>query len=471
MPVTIGRDPQSDLALADARVSWHHARLTPLPDGRAIIEDLASTNGIFVNGQRVRDRAFLSGGDTVMVGDTRLSAVAAEALGAAPLPPPQTPFAPGPAQPRVASPSVIQRIRLEQSVKRANVVAIGALAVSVVLIAVVAGAFVLAPHPTPPPAISQAPLPSAPLSVADVAAAAEPSTVLVVALQGGTRYASGSGWIFDAAAGYIVTNAHVVNDGESFQIGVGSMLSADVVGDAPCEDLAVLRLSAAAGLRAIPLGSQSQVRLGDTAIALGFPRNASPTDDLQVTVGDVSAVKISYDASLVTDVPSYPNVVQTTAAINPGNSGGPLIGLDGRLIGVNSAKPPVAVEQTNYAIGVDRVKEIVPTLASGQSELWTGLGFDHYVTQGQLQDPQVVADFGKQGWPLVSGIRVNHVVAGTQNPGFNMPALIVKANGRDLEGTLSDYCAAITTGSSTSVRLTVYPANSTAPVDIDVPFR
>ena len=380
-------------------------------------------------------------------------------------------MAAGTAQPRVASPSVIQRIRLEESVKRANVVAIGALAVSVVLIAVVAGVFVLGPRPTTPPAITQAPLPSAPLSVADVAAAAEPSTVLVVALQNGTRYASGSGWVFDAAAGYIVTNAHVVNDGESFQVGVGSMLSADVVGDAPCEDLAVLRLSAAGGLRAIPLSSQSQVRLGDTAIALGFPRNASPTDDLQVTVGDVSAVKISYDASQVTDVPSYPNVVQTTAAINPGNSGGPLIGLDGRLIGVNSAKPPVAVEQTNYAIGVDRVKEIVPTLATGQSELWTGLGFDVYVTQQQLQDPQVVADFGKQGWPLLTGIRVNHIVAGTQNPGFDMPALIVKANGRDLEGTLSDYCSAIATGSSTSVRLTVYPANSTVPVDIDVPFR
>jgi S1-C subfamily serine protease len=407
----------------------------------------------------------------VTVGDTRLSAVAAEAPGAGALPMPQPPIAAWTPQPHVATPSVIQRIRLEQSVKRANVVAIGALAVSVVLIAVVAGAFVLAPRATPQPALTLAPLPSAALSVADVAAAAEPSTVLVVALQGGTRYASGSGWVFDAAAGYIVTNAHVINDGENFQVGVGSMLSADVVADAPCEDLAVLRLSDATGLRAIPLGSQSAVRLGDTAIALGFPRNASPTDDLQVTVGDVSAVKISYDASQVSDVPSYPNVVQTTAAINPGNSGGPLIGLDGRLIGVNSAKPPVAVEQTNYAIGVDRVKEIVPTLATGQSELWTGLGFDVYVMKGQLQNPQVVADFGQQGWPLVTGIQVNHMVVGTKNPGFNMPALIVKANGKELNGTLSDYCSALATGSSTSVHLTVYPANSAVPVDVDVAYR
>ena len=466
-------------------MSWHHARLTPLPDGRAILEDLDSTNGTFVNGQRVRDRIFLVGGEVVAMGDTRLTAVAVGpppvAVGPPPVaagPPavaagPAAPVAAGPPaiEQRVSSPSVIQRIRLERSVRRANMAAVAALALSIIVIAVVVGAFVFAPRPTAPPAVTQGPPASAPLSVADVAAAAEPSTVIVVALRGGTRAGNGSGWLYDASSGYVVTNAHVVNVGETFQIGVDNMRSVDIVGVAPCEDLAVLRASDTSGLRTLPLGSQSQIRLGDTAIALGYPINASPTDDLQVTVGNVSAVKISYDPGSAADVPAYPNVVQTTAAINPGNSGGPLIDLAGQLIGVNSAKPPLNVEQTNYAIGVDRVKEIVPTLANGQSMTWTGLGFDDYITGARLTDPSTVSALNKLGLPVMTGIFVNHVAAGTPNPGFSLPALVVKADGTDLTGTLSDYCSAIAGKSASSVQLTVYEANAIQPLEVDVVYR
>jgi len=188
-------------------------------------------------------------------------------------------------------------------------------------------------------------------------------------------------------------------------------------------------------------------------------------------VGNVSAVNISYDASQALDVPSYPNVIQTTAAINHGNSGGPLINLAGELIGVSSAGAPVQVEQTYYAIGVDRVKQIVPTLANGQSMMWTGLGFDDYITQARLNDPSVVSALHTLGLPSVRGIFVNHVALGTTNPAFTMPALITKANGKELEGSLSDYCSAIAGGPSTSVHLTVYQANSAEPAEVDVTYR
>jgi S1-C subfamily serine protease len=289
--------------------------------------------------------------------------------------------------------------------------------------------------------------------------------------QAGKRVGNGTGWIYDATNGYVVTNGHVVNAAQTLEVGADTMRSATIVGDAPCEDLAVIRVNDASGLRALTLGSQNDVRLGDTSIALGYPINASPTDDLQVTVGNVSAVKVSYDPHGFADVPAYPNVLQTTAAINPGNSGGPLIDLDGRLIGVNSAAAPVNVQQTYYAIGVDRVKEIVPTLASGQSMMWTGLGFDDYVTAASLRDPVLVGSLATIGLPAMTGIFVNHLADGTADPGFTMPALVVKANGKELEGTLSDYCSAIAGGSSTSVRLTVYQANSAQPIDVDVAYR
>ncbi len=387
-----------------------------------------------------------------------------------PLPPQQ--FAPGqpPPRPPVASPSVIQRIHLEQSVRRANLTAVAALVVSVVIIAVVAGAYVLAPRPAAAPPITLGP-PASAVSIADVAAAAEPSTVLVVVNRDGKRVGNGTGWVYDATNGYIVTNGHVVNAAETLQIGSNTMRGASIVGDAPCEDLAVLRVDDGSGLRALTLGSQGEVRLGDTAIALGYPLNASPTDDLQVTVGNVSAVEVSYDTHGVIDVPDYPNVLQTTAAINPGNSGGPLIAVDGRLIGVNSAGAPVDVQQTYYAIGVDRVKEIVPGLASGKSVTWTGLGFDAYLTATALKDPTLLGNLSAVGLPAMTGIFINHLAAGTADPGFTMPALIVKANGKTLEGTLSDYCSAIAGGSPTSVRLTVYQANAAQPVDVDVAYR
>jgi hypothetical protein len=76
--------------------------------------------------------------------------------------------------------------------------------------------------------------------------------------------------------------------------------------------------------------------------------------------------------------------------------------------------------------------------------MWTGPGFDEYLT--------TLHDLDSIGLPAIPGIFVNHLAAGTADPGFTMPALIAQANGKALEGTLSDYCSAIAGGSSTSVR-------------------
>jgi S1-C subfamily serine protease len=474
----VGRDPGADVSINDPRVSWRHARVTPLPDGRVILEDLNSTNGTRVNGQDVHDRAFLNGGEQISVGGV-MAVYSAEreaapigagtAAGANAFPPPNPEaggaFAPFPEPAiRQQSPSVIQRVMLQRSVRRANVLAAVAVVVSLSLIVFVAA---VALQPSRPAATGAPARPT--LSVADIAAAAEPSTVLVVALQNGERYASGTGWVLDAQGGLIVTNQHVVNDGETFQVGMASMLAADVVAAAPCQDLTVLRVQgSASGLRTLPLGDQSTLRLADTVIALGYPVNASPTDDLQVTVGTVSVVHTSYEGG--TDGPDYSNVIQSTATINPGNSGGPLIDLNGNLVGVNTATVRgTVVEGLNYAIGVDRVKQVVPALQQGDSTYWTGLGFDAYITQASLQsDAQILQ---RLGLPVTPGLIIGHLAQGTTPPGFNLPALLVGVDGTPMDGSLQGYCNAVGASTGSTADMSVFTAGSPHPTDVEVPFR
>jgi len=510
-PFTVGRDPDSDLTLTDPSVSWRHARLTALPDGRTILEDLGSTNGTFVNEQRIAERIFLFGSERIRLGDAVVAygsaTSAAKGLGNAwsTSTPPQAPgsllaasIGAPIARPlqqnatpldRPESPSVIQRIVLQRSVRRANLMAALAAVISIAVVgALVAREFLRStstvvpiasagPPASPVATASAAPAPSLPtpgdLAVRDVAAKVEPSTVLIVSTQSEERAGSGTGWVYDAEAGLVVTNLHVVNTGESFQVGADAMADATIVGGAPCEDLAVLRVEDASDLVTLPLGSQADLRAGDTVVAVGYPLNASLADVVQVTTGTVSAVRIAFDRDIAVDVPQYPNVVQVSTPLNPGNSGGPLVDLRGRLVGVNSAVLPF-LQNTNYAIGVDRVKEILPTLLSGRSLAWTGLGFDGYAHRDVLQsDPTIAGDYFTNGWPPTTGIIVKHFV--TDRPtGFDLdlPALLVAVNGLPMNGTLDGYCQAVGAGESGSTAtFTFYPAGSREPVDVRMTFR
>jgi S1-C subfamily serine protease len=272
--------------------------------------------------------------------------------------------------------------------------------------------------------------------------AARHSTVLVVSRIGGQRTASGTGWVLDAGEGLVVTNQHLVNAGSTFQVGVGDELRpAEVVGAAPCEDLAVLHVSDPGGLRTLPLGSQDELQQGDSVVALGYPVSATVEDILIVTEGIVSAVETRFDIPAL-DVPRFPNVVQTDAAINPGNSGGPLLDLAGRLVGVNTAIQRRAggqiIEGQGFAIGVDRVREIVPSLRSGRSLAWTGMG---------LAIPGIDVDPATLGLPPGPGLVIDHVVPGSaaDRAGFGRtPALLTAVDGVSLgQGGIPAYCGAV----------------------------
>jgi S1-C subfamily serine protease len=171
---------------------------------------------------------------------------------------------------------------------------------------------------------------------------------------------TGSGFIWDDA-GHIVTNFHVVQNAVAAEVTLAdhSSYKAELVGVAPNQDLAVLKIGAPRDkLPKIPwIGRSSELQVGQKVFAIGNPFGLDQT----LTTGIVSALGRTIQSVAGTPID---NAIQTDAAINPGNSGGPLLDSSARLIGVNTAiySPSGASAGIGFAIPVDNVQRIVPQL-------------------------------------------------------------------------------------------------------------
>ncbi|HET6158644.1 MAG TPA: trypsin-like peptidase domain-containing protein [Dongiaceae bacterium] len=170
----------------------------------------------------------------------------------------------------------------------------------------------------------------------------------------GRRTGSGSGVLF-APDGYLLTNSHVVAGATrlSGSLTDGRQFTAQLAGDDPATDLAVLRLQAT-GLPHAAFGSSARLRVGQLVVAIGNPLGFQAT----VTAGIVSALGRTLRSPSGRLIQS---VIQTDAPLNPGNSGGALVDGQGRVVGINTAMIGHA-QGLCFAIGIDTAADVTMRL-------------------------------------------------------------------------------------------------------------
>jgi len=158
-----------------------------------------------------------------------------------------------------------------------------------------------------------------------------------------TKQSLGSGVIFDAEKGLVLTNNHVIQRADEITVSLadGRSFEAELVGSDPATDVALIKIPAE-DLTALPLANSDKLRVGDFVVAIGNPFGLGQT----VTSGIVSALGRSG-----LGIEGYENFIQTDASINPGNSGGALVNLRGELVGINTAIFSPGQRAGNVGIG------------------------------------------------------------------------------------------------------------------------
>lgn len=216
-------------------------------------------------------------------------------------------------------------------------------------------------------------------AVIDAVAAVNPSVVSITLKRNVTDFfgqiyeeeGGGTGFII-TSDGLILTNKHVVSDSEAEYTVItsdGVSYVAQVKALDPINDLAILQIDAQ-GLPVVELGKSDDLKIGQRVVAIG---NALNEYQNTVTLGVISAVDRTISAGDgMGNNEQLENMIQTDAAINPGNSGGPLVSLDGRVIGINTA---IDLQATGigFAIPIDQAKSAI----------------DSYIANGSISRPRL----------------------------------------------------------------------------------
>ncbi len=248
-----------------------------------------------------------------------------------------------------------------------------------------------------------------------------PSVVHIQVRQERGRGGSGSGFIF-TPDGFILTNSHVVHGATELVVSTasGERFPAELVGDDPDTDLAVIR--GGSGVTSVALGSSRRLTVGQPVIAIGNPLGFQHT----VTAGVVSALDRamrSRSGRLID------GVIQTDAALNPGNSGGPLVDSQGQVIGVNTATI-VGAQGICFAIGADTAEFVASRLIRDGRIRRSYIGV---TGQGVALHRRLVRYYDL---PFESGLLVLEVVHGSpaQRAGLRERDVLVRFAGKAIAG-------------------------------------
>jgi len=253
------------------------------------------------------------------------------------------------------------------------------------------------------------------------------------------QMASGSGAII-SEDGYIVTNNHVVEGADDITVTLTNKKSfkAKVIASDPSSDLAVIKIDAK-GLPFLLYGNSDEAKVGQWVLAVGYPLTLETT----VTAGIISAKGRTLDINRRQSETPVESFIQTDAAVNPGNSGGPLISLEGKLLGINSAiaSPTGSYAGYSFTIPVNIVKKIVSDLIKFGTVQRAYLGIEYpkdNLSEEEKKQNGIKDDGGvyvmtvrEGGAALAAGIKKGDVITKVNGT----PIM----NGADLIGQIATY--------------------------------
>ena len=229
---------------------------------------------------------------------------------------------------------------------------------------------------------------------------------------------TGSGFVYDDK-GHILTNNHVVAGSGKITVTFhdGVEASATIVGTDPDSDVAVIKVDNTS-YRPLPKGSSSKLRVGELIMAVGSPFGLSQS----VTTGIISATERN-----VVGINKYESFLQTDAAINPGNSGGPMVDMEGRVVGINSAivTGSRGNDGVGFAIPIDMADTIAGKLIKDGKVSYARVG----IKLGVLT-PAIAKQFGLD--PNTKGVVADEVLPGSpaDKAGLKAGDVITSFNGK-----------------------------------------
>jgi S1-C subfamily serine protease len=278
-------------------------------------------------------------------------------------------------------------------------------------------------------------VPNGPLDRNAVTAAVNPGVVDVNSTLGlqGAR-AAGTGIVL-ASSGLVLTNNHVINGATGISVtdvGDGRTYQATVAGYDVSEDIAVLRLANASGLRTVPIGDSGMVRVGDPVIAIGNAGGLGGTPD--AAPGTVTALDQAINATDESGATSerLTGLIQVAANVQPGDSGGPLANSTGQVVGIDTAASQgfqiQAAGGQGYAIPINKAVAIANQIRAGQASATVHIGATAFL------GVEVTSANGRNR-AAVSGAAVGGVVANSpaDQAGITGGDVIVSLDGQTID--------------------------------------